>query len=41
MGMAGSTEADIMEAAASPLRSLQAVAANTTGYVEAFIQGLV
>jgi hypothetical protein len=40
-GMAGSAEADIMEAAASPLRALQAVNANTTGYVEAFIQGMV
>lgn len=40
-GMAGSTEADIMEGLASPLRSLQAVAANTAGFVEAFIQGLV
>jgi hypothetical protein len=40
-GMAGSGEADIMEAAASPLRALQAVGANTTGYVEAFIQGMV
>jgi len=40
-GMAGSAEADIMEAAASPLRALQAVALNTTGYVEAFIQGMV
>jgi len=40
-GMAGSTETDIMEAAASPLRSLQAVAANTAGFVEAFIQGIV
>ena len=40
-GMAGSAETDVMEAAASPLRALQAVGANTTGYVEAFIQGLV
>jgi hypothetical protein len=34
-GMAGNAEGDIMEAAASPLISLQAVAANTTGYVQA------
>lgn len=40
-GMAGSTEADIMEAAASPLRALRAVGANTAGFVEAFIHGLV
>ena len=41
MGVAGSTEADIMEVANSPLIALQAVAANTAGYVEAFIRGLV
>jgi len=40
-GMAGATEPDIMEAAASPLIALRAVGANTTGYVEAFIKGLV
>ena len=40
-GMAGSDEADIMESAASPLIALQAVDADTTGYVEAFIKGLV
>lgn len=40
-GIAGSTEADIMEGLASPLRSLQAVGANTAGFVEAFIHGLV
>lgn len=40
-GMAGSAETDIMEYAASPLRALQAVNADTPGYVEAFIQGLV
>jgi len=34
-GMAGSAEADIMEAANSPLIAMRAVAANTTGYVEA------
>ena len=40
-GMAGSTETDIMEAAASPLRALYAVGANTAGFTEAFIHGLV
>jgi len=41
MGMSGSTETDIMEAACSPVMALQSVAANTAGYVEAFIKGLV
>ncbi len=41
MGMSGSTETDIMEAALSPLIALQGLAANTSGYVEAFIKGLV
>jgi hypothetical protein len=41
MGIAGSAEADILEAAASPLRALRAVGANTAGFVEAFIHGLV
>lgn len=41
IGMAGSTETDIMEAALSPVIALQALAADTAGYVEAFIKGLV
>ena len=41
MGVTGSTDADIYEVGNSPVRSLQAVAADTAGYVEAFIQGLV
>ena len=41
MGMAGSAETDIMEAAASPLRALRALNANTAGFVDAFIEGLV
>jgi len=41
MGMAGSLEADIKEAANTPVIALQALAANTQGYVEAFIKGLV
>jgi hypothetical protein len=41
IGMAGSTETDIMEAANSPLIALQSLAADTAGYVEAFIKGLV
>ena len=40
-GMSGSTETDIMEAVCSPVIALQAVNANTAGYVEAFIEGLV
>jgi len=40
-GMSGSTETDIMEAALSPVIALQGLAANTAGYVEAFIKGLV
>lgn len=35
MGMAGGDEADIMEAANSPLRALDAVAANTVGLIPA------
>ena len=41
IGMAGSTETDIMEAAVSPVIALQSLAADTAGYVEAFIKGLV
>ena len=41
MGVAGSTEVNLMEVAASPILALQAVGANTAGYVEAFIRGLV
>lgn len=41
MGVSGSTDADLMEVAATPLMSLQAVNADTTGYIEAFIKGLV
>ena len=40
-GMSGSTETDIMETVCSPVLALQALAANTAGYVEAFIKGLV
>lgn len=40
-GMAGGDEADIMEAANSGLIALQAVGANTTGYVEAFSKGIL
>jgi len=40
-GVTSSTEVDIMEAAVSPVIALQAVGANTPGYVEAFIKGLV
>ena len=41
IGMAGSAEADMHEAAASPLIALQSLAADTAGWVEAFIKGLV
>ena len=41
MGVSGSTDADLMEVAATPLMSLQAVNADTAGYIEAFIKGLV
>jgi len=41
IGMAGSAEADIHEAALSPVIALQALAADTAGHVEAFIKGLV
>jgi len=40
-GMAGSDEPEIMAAAVSPVMALQDVAADTPGYVEAFIKGLV
>ncbi len=40
-GVAGSTEVDLMEVANTPVIALQAVAADTAGYVEAFIKGLV
>ena len=40
-GMAGNAEADIMEAANSGLLALQAVGANTLGYVEAFSKGIL
>lgn len=41
MGVSGSTDADLMEVSATPLMSLQAVNADTAGYIEAFIKGLV
>ena len=41
IGMSGSTETDIMEAALSPVIALQTLAADTAGYVEAYIKGLV
>jgi len=40
-GMAGGDEADIFEATCSLLFSLQAVGANTTGYVQAFSKGIL
>jgi len=40
-GFAGNTEADILEAANSPLIALQAVGANTTGFVEAIFSRIV
>jgi len=40
-GMAGNAEADIMEAACSPLIALEAVAANTTGYTCAYMKRFV
>jgi hypothetical protein len=41
IGMAGSAEADMHEAALSPVIALQNLAADTAGWVEAFIKGLV
>lgn len=40
-GFAATSEPAIMQMACSPVIALQAVGANTAGYVEAFIQGLV
>jgi hypothetical protein len=40
-GMAGGDEADIMEAVASQLISLRAVAANTTGFTAAYSKGIL
>jgi hypothetical protein len=41
IGVSGSTEVDLYEIAGSPVIALQALAADTAGYVEAFIKGLV
>ena len=41
MGVSGSTDADLMEVAVSPFFSLEAVGANTAGFIECFIRGLV
>ena len=40
-GLAATSDTGIFSMAATPVISLQAVGANTAGYVEAFIQGLV